>query len=390
MKISVIGLGYVGLSNAVLLAEKNNILAIDISEDKVNKINNRISPIVDDYISEFFRDKELNIRATTNIEDIEKDTRFVIIATPTNYDYSRKYFDTSSIEKIILAIFNMNIDTTIVIKSTVPIGFTDMMKSKFENEKLKIIFCPEFLREGKALYDNLYPSRIIIGDKTLRGKEFCEAVLESTIKKDVPILLTNSTEAEAIKLFSNTYLALRVAYFNELDTFAEIKNLNTKEIIEGVSLDPRIGDYYNNPSFGYGGYCLPKDTKQLLSSYEGIPNSIISATVYSNEIRKKHIVDIILGKKPKLLGIYKLSMKSDSDNFRSSAILDVIEYLKKENINIIIFEPEIDYNEFLECRIIRDINKFKLMADVIICNRIGVELEDVRYKVYTRDIFNEN
>lgn len=386
MKIAVAGTGYVGLSLATLLSTKNEVLAYDILEDKVNKINKRISPIKDEVIEDYFKNKELNLKATTNYKEAFKETEFIIISTPTNYDEKTNYFDTTSVEDIIKKVISINKDATIVIKSTIPVGFTDKVKEKYKIEN--IFFSPEFLREGHALYDNLYPSRIIVGSYTDKGKKFALLLKECSLKKDIPIKYMSSTEAEAVKLFANTYLAIRVAFFNEVDTYAEIKNLNTKNIIEGICLDPRIGANYNNPSFGYGGYCLPKDTKQLLANYKDVPQNIIEAVVKSNETRKEHIVNMILAKNPKIVGIYRLTMKSNSDNFRASAILDIITKLKEKNINIIIYEPTI--KDYYDIRVENDIEKFKKISDIIVANRYSSVLDDIKEKVYTRDLFERD
>ena len=386
MKIAVAGTGYVGLSLATLLSTKNEVLAYDILEDKVNKINKRISPIKDEVIEDYFKNKKLNLKATTNYKEAFKETEFIIISTPTNYDEKTNYFDTTSVEDIIKKVISINKDATIVIKSTIPVGFTDKVKEKYKIEN--IFFSPEFLREGHALYDNLYPSRIIVGSYTDKGKKFALLLKECSLKKDIPIKYMSSTEAEAVKLFANTYLAIRVAFFNEVDTYAEIKNLNTKNIIEGICLDPRIGANYNNPSFGYGGYCLPKDTKQLLANYKDVPQNIIEAVVKSNETRKEHIVNMILAKNPKIVGIYRLTMKSNSDNFRASAILDIITKLKEKNINIIIYEPTIKY--YYDIRVENDIEKFKKISDIIVANRYSSVLDDIKEKVYTRDLFERD
>ena len=386
MKIAVAGTGYVGLSLATLLSTKNEVLAYDIVEEKVNKINKRISPIKDEVIEDYFKNKKLNLKATTDYRKAFEKVEFVIISTPTNYDEVTNYFDTTSVEDIIKKVISINKDATIVIKSTIPVGFTDKVKEKYKIEN--IFFSPEFLREGHALYDNLYPSRIIVGSYTDKGKKFALLLKECSLKKDIPIKYMSSTEAEAVKLFANTYLAIRVAFFNEVDTYAEVKHLNTKNIIEGVCLDPRIGDNYNNPSFGYGGYCLPKDTKQLLANYKDVPQNIIEAVVKSNETRKEHIVDMILAKKPKVVGIYRLTMKSNSDNFRASAILDVITKLKLKNVDIVIYEPTIkDYYDF---RVENDIEKFKEISDIIVANRYSSVLDDIKEKVYTRDLFERD
>ena len=386
MKIVVAGTGYVGLSLATLLSTKNEVLAYDIVEEKVNKINKRISPIKDEVIEDYFKNKKLNLKATTDYRKAFEKVEFVIISTPTNYDEVTNYFDTTSVEDIIKKVISINKDATIVIKSTIPVGFTDKVKEKYKIEN--IFFSPEFLREGHALYDNLYPSRIIVGSYTDKGKKFALLLKECSLKKDIPIKYMSSTEAEAVKLFANTYLAIRVAFFNEVDTYAEVKHLNTKNIIEGVCLDPRIGDNYNNPSFGYGGYCLPKDTKQLLANYKDVPQNIIEAVVKSNETRKEHIVDMILAKKPTVVGIYRLTMKSNSDNFRASAILDVITKLKLKNVDIVIYEPTIkDYYDF---RVENDIEKFKEISDIIVANRYSSVLDDIKEKVYTRDLFERD
>lgn len=385
MKIAIAGVGYVGLSLATLLSQYNEVIALDIIKDKVDKINSKISPIEDKYIEKYLRTKKLNLRATLDYKDAFDKADFIIICMPTNYDEKSDFFDTSLVEKTIKKIKNMKIQTTIIIKSTVPVGFTERMKTKYNMNN--IIFSPEFLREGKALYDNLYPSRIILGDKNEQAKKFADLLKESSLKKDVTIKFMKSTEAEAVKLFSNTYLALRIAYFNELDTYAEIKGLNTKNLIEGVCMDQRIGDFYNNPSFGYGGYCLPKDTKQLKANYRDVPENLITAIVNSNATRKQHILEEILSKKPKNIGIYKLSMKKNSDNFRASAIFDVIDMLIEKNKNIIIYEPRYENENYKNCKIVSDIKAFKENSSIIIANRIEEELEDVMEKVYTRDIY---
>lgn len=385
MKIAIAGVGYVGLSLATLLSQYNEVVALDIIEDKVDKINSKISPIEDKYIEKYLRTKKLNLRATLDYKDAFCNADFIIICMPTNYDEKNNFFDTSLVEEIIEKIKNMKISTTIIIKSTVPVGFTEKMKRKHNMNN--IIFSPEFLREGKALYDNLYPSRIILGDKNEQAKKFAELLKKASLKKDVAIKFMKSTEAEAVKLFSNTYLALRIAYFNELDTYAEIKGLNTKNLIEGVCMDQRIGDFYNNPSFGYGGYCLPKDIKQLKANYKDVPENLITAIVNSNATRKQHIVKEILSKEPKIIGIYKLSMKKDSGNFRTSAIFDIIDMLIEKNKNIIIYEPQYENENYKNCKIVRDIKSFKENSSIIIANRIEDELADVMDKVYTRDIY---
>ncbi len=389
MKITVVGSGYVGISNAVLLAQKNEVTVLDIIEKKVELLNNKKSPIVDKEISYFLENKNLRLRGTLNKEQAYKKSELIIIATPTDYDTENNYFDTSSIEKVLKDISKINKEAIILIKSTIPIGYTEKIKKEFENDN--IIFSPEFLREGKALYDNLNPSRIIIGEKSERAKKIAQLFIETAEKKDIPTLYTNSTEAEAVKLFSNTYLAMRVAYFNELDTYAQIKNLSTKEIIEGVSLDPRIGNYYNNPSFGYGGYCLPKDTKQLKANYKDVPNDLITAIVNANNTRKDFIAKEIIEKKPNTVGIYRLTMKTDSDNFRASAIQDIIEQLKIKNIDIVIYEPTYKNSNFLGIKIVENIEEFKNKSDVIICNRLENDnLNDVKDKIYTRDLYNRD
>lgn len=388
MKIAIAGTGYVGLSLATLLSQKNEVVAYDISLDKVNKINKRISPIKDEYIDKYFNERQLNLRATQDYKDAFIDSDYIIICTPTNYDEVTNYFDTSSVEDIIKKIIDLKINTTIVVKSTVPVGFINLVKEKYRIDN--IIFSPEFLREGKALYDNLYPSRIIVGEKSERALIFANLLKEASLKDNVIIKLMNNTEAEAVKLFANTYLALRVAYFNELDTYSELNGLNTGDIIEGVSLDPRIGDYYNNPSFGYGGYCLPKDTKQLLANYTNVPQNLVEAIVKSNDTRKEHISNMILKKNPKTVGIYRLTMKNNSDNFRFSAIQDVIKKLKLKGINIIIYEPILESEKFDECLVINNIDEFKRISDIIVVNRIDEQIKDVKKKIYTRDLFSRD
>ena len=386
MKIAVAGTGYVGLSLATLLSQNNEVIALDVIPQKVEKINKRISPIQDEYIEKYFKEKSLKLRATLDYKEAFNDVDYVIICTPTNYDEEKNYFDTSSVEDIIEKVISMNDrHITMVIKSTIPVGYTEKIREFYATDR--IFFSPEFLREGKALYDNLYPSRIIVGDKGEKGKEFARLLQDASEKKNVDVLYMNSTEAEAVKLFANTYLALRVAYFNELDTYANIKGLNTKDIIQGVGLDPRIGMHYNNPSFGYGGYCLPKDTKQLLANYKDVPQNLIEAIVNSNKTRKEYITEDILKINPKYVGIYRLTMKSGSDNFRSSAIQDIIKGLKANNKNIIIYEPTIEDKEFNGCRVINDLEEFKEKASIIMANRINEDLEDVKDKVYTRDLF---
>ena len=388
MKIAVAGTGYVGLSIATLLSQKNEVVALDIIEEKVNMINNHISPIKDEYIEKYLKEKNLNLKATLDYKEAFQDAQFIIISTPTNYDDEVNFFDTSSVEDIIEKVISMGIDTTMVVKSTIPVGFIESMKKKYGIDN--IMFSPEFLREGKALYDNLYPSRIIVGERSKRAEEFANLLKESALKEDIPVKFMNATEAEAVKLFANTYLALRVSYFNELDTYAELKGLNTKDIIEGVCLDPRIGNHYNNPSFGYGGYCLPKDTKQLLANYNGVPQDMIKAIVQSNKTRKKHIADMIIKRNPKIVGIYRLTMKSGSDNFRESAIQGIIKILQKQNLEIIIYEPMLKEDYFENMEVIYSLEEFKQKSDIILVNRISKELEDVKDKSYTRDLFSRD
>ncbi len=386
MKIAVAGTGYVGLSLATLLSQNNEVVALDIIPEKVEKINNRISPIKDEYIEKFFKEKSLNLRATLDYKEAFNGADFVIISTPTNYDEEKNFFDTSSVEDIIEKVISMNDkNITMVIKSTIPVGYTEDMKEEYNIDN--IFFSPEFLREGKALYDNLYPSRIIVGDKTERGQAFAKLLQDAAEKENINTLFMNSTEAEAVKLFANTYLALRVAYFNELDTYADVKGLNTRDIINGVCLDLRIGNNYNNPSFGYGGYCLPKDTKQLLANYRDVPQNLIEAIVKSNATRKDFIVDEILSKKPAIVGIYRLTMKAGSDNFRASAILDIIKGLKANNQKVIIYEPTLKDSEYNGCEIVNDLNQFKAESSIIMANRVTDEIRDEKGKIYTRDLF---
>lgn len=388
MKIAVIGTGYVGLSNAVLLSQKNEVIAFDIIEEKVKMINNRISPIHDEDIDKFLKSGRINLKATIDKNETYKEKELIIIATPTNYDPIRNYFDTSTVSNVLHDINKFNSNAIIVIKSTIPVGFTLEQREKFPN--LKIIFSPEFLREGKALHDNLFPSRIVVGGHNKEAKIFANLLKECAIKKDIPVLFTNSTEAEAIKLFSNTFLAMRVAFFNELDTYSEIRGLDSKEIIEGVGLDKRIGKHYNNPSFGYGGYCLPKDTKQLLANYKDVPQNIMTAIVDANRTRKDHIAEMILSKKPKIVGIYRLVMKTNSDNFRQSAIQGVMKRIKAKGIEVIVYEPVMKQKVLFGSKIINDLEKFKRKSDLIVSNRYEKKLDDVKEKVYTRDLFNRD
>ena len=386
MKIAIAGTGYVGLSLATLLSQYNEVVALDVVPEKVEMINNRISPIKDEYIETYFKEKKLNLHATLDYKEAFAGSRFVIISTPTNYDEKTNFFDTSSVEDIIKEVISMHDDNILmIVKSTIPVGFINNMKEKYHIDN--IIFSPEFLREGKALYDNLYPSRIIVGEKSKRAEEFGELLKSASLKDDVVVKYMDSTEAEAVKLFANTYLALRVAYFNELDTYAELNSLNTKDIIDGVCLDPRIGNYYNNPSFGYGGYCLPKDTKQLKANYKNVPENLISAIVESNNTRKEHIAKEIIDRNPKIVGIYKLAMKSGSDNFRTSAIQDVMEKIKSNGIEIVIYEPTLKENTFKNNKIIKNLEDFKNISDIILVNRFDEALKDVKDKIYTRDLF---
>ena len=388
MKIAVAGTGYVGLSIACLLAQRNEVVALDIVPEKVNMINKGKSPIRDKEIEDFLANKKLDLKATLDYKEAFEGAKYIIISTPTNYDDERNYFDTSSVEDIMEKVISMKLDTTIVIKSTIPVGYTESIKEKYGIDN--IFFSPEFLREGKALYDNLYPSRIIVGEKSERAIEFAKLLQEGALKEEIEVKYMNSTEAEAVKLFANTYLALRVSYFNELDTYAEIKGLDSQKIIEGVCLDPRIGDYYNNPSFGYGGYCLPKDTKQLLANYQDIPQNMMGAIVNSNDTRKHHIADMIMKRNPKVVGVYRLTMKANSDNFRSSAIRGVIDILKENNINVIIYEPTIQTNTFEGIEVVHDLKLFQEISDVIIANRVDENLQEHEEKVYTRDLYKRD
>lgn len=388
MKIAVAGTGYVGLSIACLLAQKNEVIALDVVKEKVEMINAGKSPIRDKEIEDFLANKKLDLKSTLDYEEAFQGAKFIIISTPTNYDDETKHFDTSSVEDIIEKVISMNIDTTMVIKSTIPVGYVESIKEKYGINN--IMFSPEFLREGRALYDNLYPSRIIVGEKSERAVEFANLLRDGALKEDIPIKYMNSTEAEAVKLFANTYLALRVSYFNELDTYAEIKGLNTKDIIDGICLDPRIGTHYNNPSFGYGGYCLPKDTKQLLANFNNVPQNLIRAIVSSNDTRKEHIAEMIIERKPNVVGVYRLTMKAESDNFRFSAIQGVIQRLKAHNVQIIIYEPTLKDEDFSECKVINDFDEFTQEADIIVANRYEEQLFKVKDKVYTRDLYSRD
>ena len=388
MKIAVAGTGYVGLSLATLLSQNNEVVALDIIPEKVEMINNRISPIKDEYIEQYFKEKDLNLKCTLDYKEAFQGADYIIISTPTNYDDEKNFFDTSSVEDVIKKVKSMNIDTTMVVKSTIPVGFIENVKKKYDIDN--IFFSPEFLREGKALFDNLYPSRIIVGEKSERAEVFANLLKGASKKEDVVIKYMNSTEAEAVKLFANTYLALRVSYFNELDTYAEIKGLNTQDIIEGVCLDPRIGNFYNNPSFGYGGYCLPKDTKQLRANYKDVPQDLMDAIVNSNDTRKNHIAEMIIKKGAQVVGVYRLTMKTDSDNFRASAIQGVIEKLRGKGLDVIIYEPTLNQKRFNGCEVVKDFDEFDEKSDIVVVNRNDEKVKKLKSPIYTRDLFTRD